>query len=91
MNQQFSFSYFPNIFWGIGKITPDSNEEPYKYRQYYIYLHPLRLLTHNLFLGFRYEYQKVFNIEYVPGGLFDIENVAGKTGYHVSGLGLGFT
>jgi outer membrane protein assembly factor BamA len=91
LNQQFSYSYFPDQFWGIGKIAQDSSQEPYKYRQFYVYLHPQRLLARNFFLGMRYEFQKVFNIEYKPGGIFDQENVAGRTDYHVSGLGLSFT
>ncbi len=91
LNQQFSYSYFPDKFWGLGKNTPDSAEEPFSYKQFYIYLHPQRLIANNIFLGFRYEYQKLMNIEYIKGGLFDKENVAGRYDYHVSGLGLSIT
>lgn len=91
LNQQLSYSSFPDNFWGLGKSTPDSNEESYKFRQYYVYLHPQTLLGHNLFLGMIYEFQRVIGVEYPPGGLFDKENIVGRQGYHISGLGLSFT
>lgn len=91
LNQQISYSYFPDKFWGIGKTTPDSNEEPYNYRQFYIYLHPQRLVGRKLFLGFLYEFQKLWNVRYQAGGLFDKEQVTGRYGYIVSGLGASIT
>jgi hypothetical protein len=45
LNEQFSFSSFPDKFWGLGKNTPDSAEESYKFNQYYIYLHLLRKIA----------------------------------------------
>jgi outer membrane protein assembly factor BamA len=91
LNQQLSYSYFPDKFWGLGKFAPDSNEESYSYHQYYIYLHPQLLLSKNLFLGVLYEYQNVADVKYDSGGLFDKENILGRKGYHVSGLGLSLT
>jgi outer membrane protein assembly factor BamA len=91
VNEQLSYSSFPDEFWGLGKRAPDSNEESYKFKQYYIYLHPQRLISKSLFLGVVYEYQRVFDIDYANGGLFDMENVLGRQGYHVSGLGLSLT
>ena len=91
INEQLSYSSFPDDFWGLGKRAPDSSKESYKFKQYYIYLHPQLLLGRNLFLGTVYEYQRVFEIEYQRGGLFDRQNVPGRNGYHVSGLGLSLT
>ena len=91
INQQLSYSYFPDKFWGLGKIAPDSSEEDYSYHQYYIYLHPQLLLSKSLFLGIVYEYQNVADVKYDSGGLFDKENILGRKGYHVSGLGLSVT
>ncbi len=91
LNQQLSYSYFPDKFWGLGKIAPDSSKESYSYHQYYVYLHPQLLLSKNLFLGMLYEYQNVAHVKYDSGGLFDEENVVGRNGYHVSGFGLSFT
>ncbi|HMH21440.1 MAG TPA: BamA/TamA family outer membrane protein [Puia sp.] len=91
INQQLSYSSFPDKFWGLGKTTHDSSREDYRFRQYYVYLHPQRSLSNNLFLGLVYEYQRVFDIQYQPGGVFDKQNIAGRTDYQVSGLGLSFT
>jgi outer membrane protein assembly factor BamA len=35
--------------------------------------------------------QHVYNIQYIQGGLFDKQNIAGRNGYTVSGLGMSFT
>ncbi|HEY6901989.1 MAG TPA: BamA/TamA family outer membrane protein [Puia sp.] len=91
LNEQFSYSSFPDNFWGLGKHAADSSKESYKYKQYYIYLHPQLLIAHNLFLGLVFEHQRVFDIEYAKGQIFDKENVRGRNGYHVSGLGLSIT
>jgi len=91
LNEQLSYSSFPDDFWGLGKRAPDSSKESYKFKQYYIYLHPQLFIGQHLFLGTVYEYQRVFGIEYEPGGLFDRQNVIGRNGYHVSGLGLSLT
>lgn len=88
LSQQFSFSFFPDKFWGLGKLAPDSNEESYNFKQAYIYLHGQRAIGRHLYLGILYEYQNLLKIEYKPGGLFDKQNVTGRKAYHVSGLGL---
>jgi outer membrane protein assembly factor BamA len=91
INEQLSYSSFPDDFWGLGKRAPDSSKESYKFKQYYIYLHPQFKIGSNLFLGTVYEFQRVFDVEYPAGGLFDRQNVVGRNGYDVSGLGLSMT
>ena len=91
LNEQFSYSSFPDNFWGLGKHAPDSSKESYKFRQYYIYLHPQFLIGKSLFFGTVYEYQRAFDIDYRRGGLFEQQNVIGRNGYHVSGLGFSIT
>jgi outer membrane protein assembly factor BamA len=91
LNEQFSYSSFPDNFWGLGKHAPDSNKESYRFKQYYIYLHPQFLVGKSLFLGVLYEYQRVFAIDYLHGGLFDQQDVTGRNGYHVAGFGLSLT
>jgi len=91
LNEQLSYSSFPDNFWGLGKSAPDSNKESYKFKQYYVYLHPQRRIGSNLFLGIVFEHQRVFDVQYDPGKLFDKENILGRKGYHISGLGLSFT
>jgi outer membrane protein assembly factor BamA len=91
LNEQLSYSSFPDNFWGLGKHAPSSNKESYKFKQYYVYLHPQRRIGGNLFLGVLYEYQRVFDVDYRTDGLFDQQDVAGRFGYHVSGFGLSLT
>ena len=91
LNHQLSYSSFPDKFWGLGKHAKDVNEEAYKFQQYYIYLHLLKKIRNNFFLGALFEFQNVFKVDYQPGGLFDQQMVAGRNGYHVSGLGLSAT
>lgn len=91
LNQQLSYSSFPDEFWGLGKVAPDSNKEDYKFKQYYVYLHPQRRVGNNLFVGVVYQFQRVLDVKYQAGGLFDKENVLGRYGYSISGLGLSFT
>lgn len=91
LNEQLSYSSFPDNFWGLGKQAPDSNKESYKFKQYYVYLHPQCRVGSNLFLGVVFEHQRVFDMEYDKGKLFDKQNIIGRQGYHISGLGLSFT
>ncbi|RFM27894.1 hypothetical protein DXN05_13290 [Deminuibacter soli] len=91
LNHQLSYSAFPDKFWGLGNASPDSAEEAYKFKQYYIYLHLMRKIGRNWFAGVLYEQQRLLSLEYKPGGLFDQEKVPGKNGYLVSGLGLSLT
>lgn len=87
LNEQLSFSSYPDKFWGLGNGTPDTAVEPYKYDQYYIYLHLLRKIAPSFFIGILYERQKVWNVHYDAGGVFDQQQVLGRKGYHVAGLG----
>jgi len=91
INQQLSYSYYPDKFWGLGKTSKDSSEEDYSYKQYYIYLHPQTHIGNKIYLGIVYEFQRLFDVRYDSGGLFDQEEIHGRYGYHVSGLGGSFT
>lgn len=91
LNYQFSYSYFPDSFWGLGKNTPDSAKTPYTFQQYFAYLHLMRSLGHNLFVGVMYEQQNLLQVKHQPGDLLDQEQVVGRDGYLISGLGASFT
>jgi outer membrane protein assembly factor BamA len=91
LNEQISYSSFPDKFWGLGNNRPDSAEEPYSFNQYYIYFHFMRHLGNKFFIGSLFEFQNVLKTEYVKGGAFDQQDIAGKNGYQASGLGLSFT
>ncbi|MFN3664892.1 MAG: BamA/TamA family outer membrane protein [Sediminibacterium sp.] len=90
-NEQVSFSSFPDKFWGLGKNTLDGKSEDYSFKQMYVYLHFMKKIAPRLFGGLLYEYQRVWDIKYQPGGLFDQQQIDGRYNYHVSGLGLSLT
>lgn len=82
-----SFSKYPDKFWGIGNNSTSVNEENYTYTQYYFHPEAIRKIFNGLFLGLSYEAQNVLQIDYNAKGLFDTENVTGKNGGKISGLG----
>jgi outer membrane protein assembly factor BamA len=87
-----SASYFPDRFWGLGNDS-GNNFERYTIGQFYLYPQLLRRTYKKLFLGAALEMQNVFSFEYgknLPAGqsLFDQQNVSGRNGSFVSGLGL---
>lgn len=91
LSEQLSYSSFPDKFWGLGKNTADEAVEPYKFQQYYIYAHLMRKIDDHLFTGLVFEHQRVWDIQYDLGGVFDKEDVKGRSGYKVSGLGASIT
>ena len=91
LNEQVSYSSFPDKFWGIGPNSQETDMEAYKFHQYYIYLHGLRKLTNHLFIGLIFEIQKVMDITYDVGGLFDQQKIVGRNGYGIAGVGTSFT
>lgn len=91
LSHQFSYSHFPDKFWGLGSNAPDANVEDYTFRQFYVFLHLQRQLRPRFFLGLWYEYQRLLEIDYQAGGLFDQQQVTGRLPYSVSGAGPSFT
>ena len=90
-NEQITYSSFPDKFWGIGNNTPDNAEEAYNFNQYYINLHVLKNLGHKFFIGSLLEIQNFLKVDYNKGGLFDVQNVAGRYPYFLAGLGFSLT
>lgn len=88
---QGSYSFFPDKFWGLGPNSKESDVEAYIFKQVYLYPHVQRKLWRQLFVGVLYEYQKLLEIDYTPGGIFDRQNVTGRNDYNVSGTGLSAT
>lgn len=88
-----SISHFPDRFWGLGNDSKDADLEPYTISQFYIYPQLLRKIYRNFFAGISYEIQNVFRVDYgegkAPGtSLFDVQQIAGRQGSIVSGIGL---
>lgn len=87
-----SFSHFPDRFWGLGNNSLDDNMEKYTITQYYIYPQLLRKVYKKIFAGISYEIQHVFDVSYgidkpAATSIFDQQNVAGRYGSLISGLG----
>jgi outer membrane protein assembly factor BamA len=91
LNEQLSYSSFPDKFWGLGNQTLNQAEEAYDFKQFYTYLHLMRKMGKGIFIGGIYEYQNLLETNYKAGGIFDQQQVVGRGGYHISGLGLSFT
>jgi outer membrane protein assembly factor BamA len=91
LNHRFSYSYFPDKFWGMGRQTPESAMELYQFKQYFLYLHGMRKVAKNLFAGALYEQQRVMKVNYEKSGVFDEQKIPGRKGYRVSGLGVSAT
>ncbi len=81
-------SKYPDRFWGIGN---DTDEQPYEsYTFTHVYTNPqfYRKVVKNFYLGIGFDFQRVFNIEYVPNGYFVQDSVLGvydRTNYQVFG------
>ena len=84
---QASYSYYPDDFWGLGNHTPYNREEAFSQRQYFINPQFLQRVHRRLYFGLTYEFQHTDPISYIPGGLFDRENIIGRYGGNTSGIG----
>ncbi|UPT67375.1 MAG: outer membrane protein assembly factor [Sphingobacteriales bacterium JAD_PAG50586_3] len=82
-----SASRFPDSFWGVGNTMPESNKERYTFDQYHINPTLMRMVKPKLFAGLIYDFQRFYNIQYTPGGIFDQQQLPGRTGSLISGAG----
>lgn len=86
-NEIISYSSFPDKFWGLGKYSLASNEESYKFQQYYVNLQVSKNIGHHFFVGGLLEVQNLMDIDYTKGGIFDLDNVTGRHHYFIAGVG----
>jgi outer membrane protein assembly factor BamA len=82
-----SFTHFPDKFWGLGNDTENDAVENYAITQYNFSPQFLKKIYSYIYAGVYYEFQNVFQFSYTPNGLFDTEDVVGKNGGIISGLG----
>jgi hypothetical protein len=85
---QVSHSYFPDNFWGIGQYTKNTDIERYAFEQLVITPHIKRKFFKHTFFGILADYQNIFKVSYIQGGLMDSYSFFGKTKYNIFGLGL---
>lgn len=91
LRTQISNSFYPDRFWGIGNDTRYSAKEDYSIHQYFINPQFLIRTLRKFYIGANLEFQRVYDFQYTSGGVFDRENVVGRSGGNVPGVGLLFT
>jgi len=84
---QASYSYFPAHFWGLGNHSPSWADESYSQEQFVINPQLLHRVYRRFYVGVSYEFQVTGPIKYIPNGIFDQQNIAGRYGGHSSGIG----
>lgn len=75
------FQIFPQLYYGIGRDTPDSNEEEYDYTQ--VVIEPILLrqvFARYLFLGGGVRYNYIGNVSPEPDGQLISDDYTGATG-----------
>lgn len=75
------FQNYPRLYYGIGKNTPETNEEIYDSYQFLI--EPIvlkRVFTRYLFLGGGLRYNRIYNTKIEPNGLLDTDKPIGFNG-----------
>ena len=85
---QGSYSNYPDKTWGIGNETPPEAVEDYSLIQFFVNPQYIYMLYKKLYVGCSLEFQEVSNLEYKTGGVFDEQNIEGKSGGLTSGFGL---
>ena len=78
---------FPDLFYGIGPDTPDSNEEDYTPLTTFFNTTAQRSLGWRIQGGLIYEFARSEIRDIEPGGILDSGTVPGSEGGNVSGLG----
>ena len=86
-----SYSNFPDRFWGLGSDTYNRTYESYSFNQLYLNPQLHRKIWPGYFVGFGWDFQRVFKVEYSKGGYFDQDQVIGRTPYKISGYSIYFT
>ena len=84
------FRIFPNSFWGIGNLTPETNEESYDMTSLELQARFLKRLPPLLNFGFEYHYQNHDVTMVEEGGLLESGDILGYDKAVVSGLGVVF-
>lgn len=80
-------SYFPDNFWGIGQYSKNTDVERYVYENLVISPHLKRKFFKHTFFGVLADYQSIFKVQYISGGLMDSTSFIGKNDYAILGLG----
>lgn len=84
----FKFQIFPNIFWGIGYDTPDSNAEDYNQQVVEFDVAFLKRIEDIVNFGFQFSYADYKITEVQEGGQLESGQIPGSEGAKLIGLGV---
>lgn len=89
-NGVYAYSYFPELFWGVGNEAFDSEESQFYSRKIYSEQTGLSKVGENLFFGPTVTWQTVYDIRFENsgGGSVDYSQLNGTSDYSETGLGL---
>ncbi|PWJ40138.1 BamA/TamA family outer membrane protein [Sediminitomix flava] len=90
LDGHFQFRIYPNLFWGIGGNTPESNEEDYDQTSLLLRAALLKRIPPYLNFGLEFMYQDIDITEVKEGGILDTEDINGANGTDVRGVGFVF-
>ena len=90
LDAAYKFKVYPNQFWGIGNLTPESNMEVYDMTSTELRVALLKRLPPSLNFGFEFVYQNHEVTEVEEGGLLDNGDILGSDRAIISGLGVIF-
>ena len=81
------YRQFPQLYYGVGRNTPESNEEIFSFNQFLFEPSLLkRMIFRYLFVGAGFRYNEVSNVEFEPDGLLSDNDRVGEQGSRSVGL-----
>ena len=90
MSGGYSYSYFPETFWGVGAFSRESDEMTMSYRQIYLEQSALREISDKVFAGPQLRWTKSYSVSYEDSDGADIAppQLTGAEDYSTAGIGL---
>jgi len=85
---KFRFTYYPNVFYGIGHQSLSDNKEDFTSQDFQGEIKILRQLNKGWYVGLQANFLGTDLKEVVKGGLLDMDNIQGIQGGLSSGLSL---
>ncbi len=83
---KFTFTYFPEFYYGIATETPLLKKDTIAYNKLTTELRFYWQVNKNLYAGFAFRQNKIYDVESPVGGNFIIDQPLGYRGYNLIGL-----
>lgn len=88
LDSDIKYQIYPNVFWGIGYNTPDSNAENYNQTETAITVSLLKQLPPFINFGFQFSYSNYIMTEVQTEGILASDTIEGSSGAKLIGLGV---